>query len=65
MMRRKLFDTYGWCVYAKNTAKFHGLTSSVRAFGGGGKVALSILRSLALRAPLEDLAFFPMVNFFA
>jgi hypothetical protein len=28
-------------------------------------VALSILRSLALRAPLEDLAFFPMVNLFA
>jgi hypothetical protein len=38
------------------------LTSSTRGFGGGGKVDLSSLRSFALRAPLEDLAFFPIVN---
>ena len=40
----------------------HILTSSVRGFGGGGNEALSILRSFALRAPLEDFAFFPMVS---
>jgi hypothetical protein len=37
-------------------------TSSETGFGGGGKVVLSTLRSFALRAPLEDLAFFPIVT---
>lgn len=41
---------------------FSNRTSSFRGFGGGGKVDLSSLRSLALRAPLEDLGFFPILN---
>jgi hypothetical protein len=37
------------------------LTSSVTGLGGGGNVDLSTFRSLARRAPLVDLAFFPMM----
>ena len=33
------------------------------AFGGGGKVDLSSLRSLAFWAPLDDFAFFPIFVF--
>lgn len=38
------------------------LTSSVSGFGGGGRSDLLIFLSFALWAPLEDLAFFPIVT---